>query len=135
MRAYLDSSALIKRAILEDESASLVSEIDRLHSEAALLVSTSLAWAEVARALRNRANGTYRDVADDLWQAMLGIAEHPLDAEVMNLARRVEPNRLRSLDGIHLAAAIVLDADVVFTYDDRLAEAVDLNGIAVRAPR
>lgn len=89
----------------------------------------------MARALRNRANGTYRDVADDLWQAMLGIAEHPLDAEVTNLARRVEPNRLRSLDAIHLAAAVVLDADVVFTYDDRPAEAVDLNGIAVRAPR
>lgn len=134
MRVYLDSSALIKRAVLEDESRALVDELDRFHGDQALLVSTSLAWAEVSRALRNRSNGSYKDVVDDLWQAMLGVAEHPLDNEIMNLARRVEPNRLRSLDAIHLAAAIALDADVMVTYDDRLAEAADVNGIAVRTP-
>jgi uncharacterized protein len=134
MRVYLDSSALIKRAVLEVESRPLAEELDRFHRDSALLVSTSLAWTEVARALRNATDTTYSAVADDLRQAMLGVAEHPLDSEIMNLARRVEPNRLRSLDAIHLAAAIALDVDFMITYDLRLAEATIANGIQVRQP-
>jgi uncharacterized protein len=135
MRVYLDSSALLKRTFREADSEALVETIDRFHRDSALLVSASLAWTEVARALRNAANAAYTSVADDLRQAMLGIAEHPLDIEIMNLARRVEPNRLRSLDAIHLAAAIALDADVMVTYDARLADASAANGILVSTPR
>ncbi|QUH01066.1 PIN domain-containing protein [Saccharopolyspora erythraea] len=134
MRVYVDSSAILKRAFLEAESLPLAEEIDRLHLDKALLVSTSLAWTEVARALRNRVGATYQEIADDLRTAMLGIAEHPLDFEIMNFARRVEPNRLRSLDAIHLAAAIALDADLMITYDARLAEATTANGIRVSSP-
>ncbi|RCW40804.1 hypothetical protein DFQ14_110133 [Halopolyspora algeriensis] len=134
MRAYLDSSALIKRAVLEVESEPLAEEIDRLYHAEAMLVSTSLAWTEVARVLRTRTNISYREIADDLRTAMSGIAEHPLDAEIMNLSRRVEPAQLRSLDAIHLAAAIALDADLMVTYDARLAEASTVNGIPVSSP-
>lgn len=134
MRVYVDSSALLKRAIKEAESEPLAEEIDRLHRDGALLLSASLAWTEVARALRTRAAASYQEMAEDLRQAMLGIAEHPLDAEIMNLSRRIEPNQLRSLDAIHLAAAIAVDADLMITYDARLAEAADANGIPVSAP-
>ncbi|GAA0532151.1 ribonuclease VapC [Saccharopolyspora subtropica] len=134
MRVYLDSSALIKRVVREAESDALVDEIDRLHRAQALLVSTSLAWTEVARALRNAWNTTFQDVAEDLRNAMLGVAEHPLDFDIMNLARRVDPNGLPSLDAIHLGAAIALDVDVMITYDARLAEATRANGIRVSSP-
>ena len=134
MRVYVDSSALLKRAIKEAESEPLAEEIDRLHRDGALLLSASLAWTEVAGALRTRAAASYQEMAEDLRQAMLGIAEHPLDAEIMNLSRRIEPNQLRSLDAIHLAAAIAVDADLMITYDARLAEAADANGIPVSAP-
>jgi uncharacterized protein len=134
MRVYLDSSALIKRVIREAESEALVEEIDRLHRDNALLISASLAWTEVARVLRNAEDATFQDVADDLRNAMLGVAAHPLDFEIMNLARRVDPNRLRSLDAIHLAAAIALDVDLLITYDARLADACATNGIPVSSP-
>lgn len=48
-----------------------------------------------------------------------------------------EPSLLRSMDALHLAAALELgdDLEVLVTYDDRLAEAAERNGIAVLAPR
>lgn len=66
--------------------------------------------------------------------ALSGVAEHPLVGEVVSLARRVNPNELRSLDAIHLAAALLLDADLVLTYDDSLAAACAANGLAVASP-
>jgi len=53
---------------------------------------------------------------------------------VTALARRVRPDRLRSLDAIHLASALVIDADVVLTYDERLARACADNGLRVATP-
>jgi hypothetical protein len=41
---------------------------------------------------------------------------------------------LRSLDAIHLATAVLIDADVLLTYDDRLAGATRANGMAVSSP-
>ncbi len=55
--------------------------------------------------------------------ALSGIAERPMTAEVVSLARRIDPTVLRSLDAMHLATAVLLDADVIVTNDDRLAEA------------
>lgn len=134
MRVYLDSSALIKRVIREQESSALAAELDDLARRQALLVSTTLAWTEVARVLRFVRDTTFQDVANELRDALSGIAEHPLDFEIMNLSRRLEPNQLRSLDAIHLAAAIALDVDLLITYDKRLAEATTLNGIQVSSP-
>ncbi len=88
MRVYLDSSAVLKRVLAEVESADLVATLDKHHAEGAVLVASSLAWIEVARALR-------------------------------------------SLDAIHLASALMLDADVVPTYDQRLAAACIDGGLAV----
>ncbi len=52
-------------------------------------------------------------------------------------AGRLDPSGLRSLDAIHLAAALDLgdDLDGLITYDDRLADAAVSHGIAVLAPR
>ena len=51
-------------------------------------------------------------------------------------AGRLDPVIVRSLDAVHLAAALSLgdDLDAIVTYDDRLAEAARANGIAVAAP-
>ena len=48
----------------------------------------------------------------------------------------LDPNILRSLDAIHLAAALILGDDLegMVTYDDRLGQAASANGIAVIAP-
>jgi predicted nucleic acid-binding protein len=41
---------------------------------------------------------------------------------------------LRSLDAIHLAAAIAVGADSLLTYDDRLASSAAAVGLNVLAP-
>lgn len=134
MRVYLDSSAVLKRVITERDSAALVTAIDDHYRHGDLLVSSSLAWIEVARALRNRRQRPLPAVSSDVDAALSGVAEHPIGPEVVALARRVNPNALRSLDAIHVASALLLDADFVLTYDDRLATACTRNGLAVSAP-
>lgn len=61
-------------------------------------------------------------------------SERLITQYVISVARRVAPARLRSLDAIHLATAIVLDVDEVIAYDERLIGACRHNGLAVRAP-
>ncbi len=48
----------------------------------------------------------------------------------------LDPTILRTLDAVHIAAALVLGDDLegMVTYDDRMAEAARANGIAVVAP-
>ena len=48
----------------------------------------------------------------------------------------LDPPTLRTLDAVHLAAALVLgdELDAIVTYDDRLAQAALANGIAVISP-
>ena len=51
-------------------------------------------------------------------------------------AAELEPTLLRSLDAVHVAAALDLgdDLDGIVTYDDRLAEAARLHGVQVISP-
>jgi predicted nucleic acid-binding protein len=96
-----------------------------------LLVSSSLAWLEVWRALRRAGLTDIEAVAES---ALSGIAEFPLDEFVLLRARRVGEDQLRSLDAIHLAAAIAVGADSLLTYDERLASSANAVGLNVLAP-
>lgn len=135
MKVYVDSSALIKRAVAEAESETLEQVLER-HVEAAdALVSSTLAWIEISRALRARLDGEDHDVVTEaIDDALAGVAERAITPDVASLARRIEPNVLRSLDAIHLATAVLLDVDAVLTYDERLAMAARHIGLAVSAP-
>jgi predicted nucleic acid-binding protein len=133
MHVYVDSSALIKRVVAEKESAELLNFLDAHYQQDHLLVTSSLGLAEVSRAVLARART--RTVAGDLIdEAMSGIDERPMSADVVSIARRVEPPILRTLDAIHLATAVLIDADVVVTYDERLADACRRNSLAVTSP-
>jgi len=135
VKVYVDSSALIKRAVAEAESEALEHVLER-HVEAAdALVSSTLAWIEISCALRARLDGERREVVNEaIDDALAGIAERAITPDVVSLARRIEPNLLRSLDAIHLATAVLLDVDAVLTYDERLEAAARHNGLAVSAP-
>jgi predicted nucleic acid-binding protein len=133
MRIYFDSSALIKRVVAEEESDALVDFLDDHYHEGDLLASSSLAWVEVSRAVLARAKRP-SDAAELIDGAMSGIDERTLTGEVVSVARRIEPLILRTLDALHLATAVLTDADLVVTYDDRLAEACRRNALAVAAP-
>ncbi|TDU90263.1 hypothetical protein EV138_3848 [Kribbella voronezhensis] len=131
MRVYLDSSALIKRVIDEQESEALVTFLDTHYEQADLLASSSLAWVEVSRAVLARArSATAGQLIED---AMSGVDERSMSADVVSVARRVEP-LVRTLDAIHLATAVLIDADLVVTYDDRLADACRRNALPVTMP-
>jgi predicted nucleic acid-binding protein len=135
VKVYVDSSALIKRAVVEAESEAVEEALAQHVDAEDALVSSTLAWIEISRALRARLDGEDHDVVTEaIDDALSGIAERPITADVVSLARRIEPNVLRSLDAIHLATAVLLDGDTVLTYDDRLAEAARHNGLTVSAP-
>lgn len=135
MKVYVDSSALIKRAVAERESEAVDAALERHVNAEDVLVSSTLAWIEISRALRGRLDGEDHDVVNEATEdALSGIAERPITADVVSLARRIEPNVLRSLGTIHLATAVLLDVDTLVTYDDRLATAARYNGLAVSAP-
>lgn len=133
MRVYFDSSALIKRVIAEEESGDLVDFLDTRHAEGDLLVSSSLAWVEVSRAVLARVKSP-TGAGDLIDAAMSGVDERPLTSDVVSVARRIEPLVLRSVDAIHLATAVLIDVDLVVTYDDRLADACRRNSLAVELP-
>ncbi len=137
VRVYFDSSALIKRSVEEAESDAVEAAFDRYVAENAVIVSSSLAWVEVSRALRSRldsgSNGD-DEIHDAVEGALSGVAERLIDGEVIGLARRVAPSRLRSLDAIHLATAILLDVDEIVVYDDRLIDACRHTGLTVATP-
>lgn len=126
---YLDTSALAKLVVAEAESDSLrawLSETDREP------VACDLARTELLRAVR-------RSAPDRLLQARAVLDSVTLidvTTSIFEQAGRLDPTALRSLDAIHLAAALDLgdDLDSLVTYDDRLAEAANLNGIPVTAP-
>jgi uncharacterized protein len=135
VRAYLDSSALLKRVIAEPESPAVQRTLRTYVDEQAALISSSLAWVEVARALR-RASAVVPDLQPDRLTdlALSGVLEKPIGAEVVALARRVSPLVMRSLDAIHLATAMLIDADVIVSYDERLIAAAAVHGLNTTSP-
>jgi len=126
---YVDTSALVKLVVAEPETAALQ---NWLGEQTQPLVSSDLARAELVRATRRAAPDRLvraREVLDILVLTEVGTA-------IFEAAGRLEPPALRTLDALHLAAALDLvdDLDGMVTYDDRLASAAQLHGIPVIAP-
>jgi uncharacterized protein len=126
---YLDSSAIVKLAVRENESVALRRYLRRHRP----LVSSSLARTEVMRALMpggDDAVAAGRKVLTrlDLIRISSGVLD---DAAVLH------PVDLRSLDAIHLATARRLGQDLgaIVTYDERMAEAATHLGHRTVAPR
>lgn len=129
MAHYLDTSALVKLVVAEPQTAALRGWLGQANRDP---VSCDLARTELLRAVR-------RAAPDRVLQARAVLDSITLTAVTTSLfeeAGRLDPTALRSLDALHLAAALDLgdDLDGLVTYDDRLAEAARSNGIAVTAP-
>lgn len=135
MRVYFDSSALLKRAIREAESADLISALDRFANDGALLLTSTLATVEVTRGIRLRLDAAApTKVVELVDTALSGFTERPIDEQVIGLARRLGPSSLRSLDAIHLATATLLDVDLVCAYDQRLLTSASELGFRTISP-
>lgn len=127
---YVDTSALLKRVLPEREAAPLVEALEERIDQGATLVTSTLTRVEVGRALRRHGGAGMGAFGCSLQ----GIALAQITDLVTELARAMDPPVLRSLDAIHLATAVALGAHELWTYDDRLAEAASLAGLAVRKP-
>ena len=112
---YLDSSAIVKLAIKEPESAAL----RRFLRRRTQIASSALAQTEVARALIAQGPEAVRR-GGDLLQTVSLVR---VSDQVLALAGQLLPVELRSLDAIHLATARLLGNDLaaLVTYDGRLA--------------
>lgn len=126
---YLDTSALVKLVVTEGETEAL---LRWLSAEGQVCVSSDLARAELLRATRRAAPDQMvraREVLDALILT-------EVTAAVFEAAGRLDPDVLRTLDAVHLAAALDLGDDLegIVTYDGRLAEAARIQGIAVLTP-
>ena len=126
--AYLDTSAFLKLVMPEAESAALRAHLDqwRLHVSAALLRTEALRAASRATPMRIAA------VREQLRRVTLV----ELDRTLLDQAGTRRPASMRSLDAVHLAAALSLGADLgeLITYDARMASAAREQGIAVGSP-
>lgn len=120
----------MKLVVPEEESDAL-----RQYARGPLVrVSCALARVEVPRAVRMRG-------ADAIGRASRLVSELDLvglDDALLDAAAALPVAGLRSLDAIHLAAALTLRSSglaAVVTYDDRMARAAALLGLEVVAPR
>jgi predicted nucleic acid-binding protein len=127
---YLDSSAIVKLAIREPESAALRRYLGRSRRP---LVSSALARTEVLRALLpagSEAVARGRSVLQRLDLVRV-------NDRVLNAAAVLQPAALRSLDAIHLVTAQQLEDDLtaLVTYDDRMVTAAKQLGCRIVQPR
>jgi predicted nucleic acid-binding protein len=135
VQIYLDSSALVKRAIREPESDALIEQIDEWIGEGSHLVSSTLAWIELMRTIRSRREfEPPRELIRLMDNAVAGIDESPMSGTVADIARRIGPATLRSLDSIHLATATLVGADLVCAYDRRMLASAEELGFRTLAP-
>ncbi len=128
---YVDSSALLKRIVIEPESSAVRALLRQSHQAGDLLTASSLAWLEVWRGLRRAGLANVTPLAR---RALSGIAEFPLSEAVLLRARNIGGDHLRSLDAVHLSSALAVGADHLLTYDDRLADSATDAGITVVRP-
>jgi hypothetical protein len=127
---YLDTSAAVKLVVEEAGSKALRRWLARATEP---IVSSDLLRTELLRATR-------RGAPDQVTQARAvldSVILVTVSTALFERAGTLEPDLLRSLDAVHLAAAPDLgdELDGLITYDDRLVEAAGALGIAVVAPR
>ena len=129
MAFYLDTSAAAKLVVAEPASEAMASWAA---AHEAGVVTSDLLRTELLRATRRAAPGQMRR-ARAVLDALTLVNLTPATFE---RAATLDPEELRSLDALHLAAALELgdELDGVVTYDDRMAAAASLYGVAVIAP-
>jgi predicted nucleic acid-binding protein len=126
--AYLDSSAFVKLVVQESESSALRAWLRNWPERA----SATLLRVESVRAVAPSGPQAIRTAR---WQmARLHLIE--LNRPLLDAAATVA-GPLRSLDAVHLAAALSLGSDLgaVVTYDQRIAQAATRLGMVVETPQ
>lgn len=124
---YLDTSAALKLVVDEPESDALARIVD---TEQPDLVACWLLDTEMRRAAQREESLTHRVVSEFLD----GVDLYEVPPSLFREAGLLPGPDLRSLDALHLAAAIRLGVDHVVTYDARMGEGARMLGLSVLSP-
>jgi uncharacterized protein len=124
---YLDTSAFLKLVVFEPESVAMRPWM----ASSGPCWSSQLLRAEAMRAARRL--GVDTAMVNQALDVVSLVTPAP---STFLLAGRLEPPQLRTLDALHLAAALELgdDLDGLVTFDTRMIEGAQAAGIAVVTP-
>lgn len=129
MTVYVDSSAAAKLLVREQESAALIRHLSDRQINGDGIATSFLTETELRR-ICVREDISQKLVTDLLDRFELLELDAPLYRDAGTLANR----ELRSLDALHIATALRLDADEFVTYDQRQTSAALDSGLRVVAP-
>jgi len=137
MKCYLDSSALLKPEFAENEAIDYQATFDMLKAMGWTFATSVLSKVEVRRAIRREvASGRITAKAAEAKAGSLfdDVDVAIIDPSVIDAAGEIDGESLRSLDAIHLATALIIGADLVITYDDRMLRACMDAGVMTAQP-
>jgi len=123
---YADTSALVKLIVDEPESRALRDALGSTGN----LIAADTAEVELARAAA-RVGG---EAPGRIEHVLAGLTLVPADAAIRAVAARLRPASLGTLDAIHLATALAVDAEAILVYDRCLADAAAAHVLTVLAP-
>jgi predicted nucleic acid-binding protein len=129
MNIYVDSSALVKIVIEESDSPAL----SRYFAEFSLdrQLTAAISRTELVRAIARRGA-----TVENARKALSKLDFVAITNSLLDDAAAHAPPELRTLDAIHLAAALSApDLRALVTYDPRLADAAEQAGLPVVSPR
>jgi predicted nucleic acid-binding protein len=126
---YVDTSALVKLVVREDESPAFIAWLSGTDRRP---VASDLIRTELTRAVSRAAPGRLEQAR----RVIASVTLVSITPAILQEAARLQPATLRTLDAIHLASALALDDDLesLVTYDERLAGAARFHGIPITAP-
>lgn len=127
---YVDTSAWLKLVTEETETEAMLDLLTEVQEGGGNFVSSHLLATEMHRAAA-RLGVTPAGVQDALDELLLLLPRE----ETFRLAGRIPGQHLRSLDALHIAAAIECGSATFVTYDERQAKAANEAGIAVISPK
>ena len=127
---YLDSSALVKLAVTEPETAALTDWLG--HSANAVRVSSPIVRVEVPRAVWRSDPGSLPQA----YMVVRRVRDIRITASVLTRAAGARPVALRALGAIHLASALAVRHDLTafVCYDTRLLAAAQEAGLPTASP-
>jgi len=123
---YLDTSAFLKLLVREPHSSAM-----------AVAVESADLWSSTLLAVEAHRAAVRLGVPADEVDALLDEVSLVLPAaSTFHAAQSVGTDELRTLDALHLAAALEIGTELecVMTYDKRLASNADALGVVVSAP-
>jgi predicted nucleic acid-binding protein len=126
---YVETSAAVKLLLREEQSTAVMSFLDEAVASDHALVSSSVLETELRRtAIR-------RGISQEAATAVLERFDiFDLERSVFTQAGILPGPTLRSLDALHIAAALRISAELMVSYDARQIEAAESVGLHTISP-